>query len=185
MIKGTEIKLSTEDQEAVIDFVKRLKADFKEGKKRGLKVDDSRTRDQTTISGTGAEVGYCRLIGAKPDLTIHQKTSYVDLVYQGQNIDVKQTEHEFGRLIIDDNYPYDTNVDICVLMIGNFPTYEYRGWAFKDEIYLPENREYLGKMIQGRKSMPYCLKQQFLHGYQIPQKEQLNNTSHREKSGDY
>ena len=170
MNKGMIIKLNDEDQESVKDFVKRLKADFKEGKKRGIKVDESRGRTETTIQGTGAEVAFCRLAGVEPDLSIHTETSYVDCVYKGWNIDVKQTEHPFGRLLIDDKYPYDTNVDICVLMIGKFPEFEYKGWAFRHEIYKPENRENLGYET----SNPYCLRQQFLHGYAIPEKEREN-----------
>lgn len=153
--------LNARDQAMVYYFT-----ELKHSKFSGT-VDKNKTSFDTCLGGYGAEVAFCRLVGEPPDLSIHTKTNYVDLTYRGNIIDVKQTEYHYGNLIFKKKLDVPDNpVNMFVLLIGVFPEYVYHGWAFRNELCVPEKIKYKGY----KDDQPYCMTQDEIHKEEIPER---------------
>lgn len=83
------------------------------------------------INGIGAEVAFCKLLNIYPDMSIHTRsasngTDTGDAVLpNGFRVDIKTTKYKSGKLLV---LPWQKgNVDFYVLMIGEFPNYEFKG----------------------------------------------------------
>jgi hypothetical protein len=101
------------------------------------------TTEITDLDGFGAEMAFCKIANCYPDLKIGLDNDY-DCLYNGLKIDVKQTKYKKGRLLATLKKT-NSDVDIYVLMIGEFPNYEFIGWARKDDLIKPENIKDLGR----------------------------------------
>lgn len=94
------------------------------------------------LQGFGGEYAFCLLFGLIPDTSIYPRSGKLDkgdCVLDGKNIDVKTREQLNRDLIV----PYSKkNADIYAfaLMVGKFPTYTFKGFMTRDEIFLPERR---------------------------------------------
>jgi hypothetical protein len=61
----------------------------------------------------------------------------------GKKIDVKTTKYQNGKLLaVLKKKEEDT--DVYVLMLGEFPTYRYAGWAWASELIDERNIKNLG-----------------------------------------
>ena len=160
--------LSLEDQEKVRNLDAMIIADEKSGGyKRNETIDPAQTRSSAFIQSFGAEVAFQRMNGLEPVFELNKSFRWIDLWFRGQAIDVKQTVYFTGHLTALDWHDNPKNpLDIYVLMVGDFPRYEYRGWAWKNELILPENMKTL------RYQPEFCLSQFRLHKEEIPQKKE-------------
>lgn len=75
-----------------------------------------------------AEWAYCRLVGSEVDRSIDGFYPYDTIVYWNgiHKVDVKWTWRRWGCLIVKDK-DWSDPPDWFVLMIGNWPEYEYKG----------------------------------------------------------
>jgi hypothetical protein len=76
--------------------------------------------------GVGAEIAVARYFGVedfKP--TVNTFKNEPDVYWNGIAMEVKQTSHKNGHLIITDD---DRDTDIAVLVVGESPSYYVVGW---------------------------------------------------------
>mgnify|MGYP003336597098 FL=1 len=86
------------------------------------------------LLGAGAEVAFCRLANAYPDLTSHVRAGGADCVLaDGRTVDVKATPHPAGALLAPVGRA--PHADVYVLITGTFPTYTYRGACPADDLH--------------------------------------------------
>ena len=108
---------------------------------RDNNVHDAKKGEQSNefvdLEGIAGEMAFCKLFNVYPDLEIKvttQDTDAGDCVLNGHKVDVKTTSYETGRLICA-TWKND-DVDIYALMVGQFPTYSFRGMA--NALYLKQ-----------------------------------------------
>jgi hypothetical protein len=117
-------------------------------------VYDAKKGDQSNefvdLEGISGELAFCKIFNVYPDIDsklVNQTNDVGDCVYKGYNVDVKTTAHRNGRLICA---KWKNNkVDIYALMVGEFPTYEFRGFAMADYLKKEENLTNLGNPAKG------------------------------------
>lgn len=90
----------------------------------------------TDLQGIGGEFAFCRIFGFNPDKTISPRSSKTDkgdvILPDGTIVDVKTTHYKSGKLLA---VPWkEPNVDYYVLMVGTFPSFEYKGLMSKEEL---------------------------------------------------
>lgn len=115
----------------------------------------------TDLNGIGAELAFCKMLNIYPDLSVCPRSGGHDCISpKGYKIDVKSTKYENGRLLA---MLGKEDAEVYVLVVGEFPTYRWVGWARADELICEENIIDLG------------------HGdtYALPQ-ERLNKTGEPE-----
>jgi len=91
------------------------------------------------LDGIGGELTFCKLYGLYPDFSIYTRsavdgTDTFDACLNGVWVDVKTTQCPTGRLLVavwkrDGPLP-----DYYALMIGAFPTYEFKGFARSSDL---------------------------------------------------
>ena len=109
--------------------------DRKVGSKEGGDMD---------LDGFGAELAFCRLMNCYPDMEIRENPSddeQGDAILNGLAVDVKQTHYRRGKLLA---VRWKEPKDLYALMVGTFPTYEFRGMATGDELINESNLIDLG-----------------------------------------
>lgn len=89
------------------------------------------------VNSFGAEVAFCRLVGAAPDLDPTHFMSY-DAIVRGKRIDVKWTSRMDGRLQAKALKEWQSPPDYFCLMIGRLPVYFLAGYMRADELLRPE-----------------------------------------------
>ena len=94
---------------------------------------------ETDLNGIGSEFAFCKMINVYPDLSIYPRKGGHDcLTHKNKTINVKSTKYKNGRLLTKmDTDPKDS--DYFVLMVGEFPTYEFRGFIESEELIKKEN----------------------------------------------
>jgi len=110
---------------------------------------DGQTDNQQWVErqGIGSEMMCAKLLNVYPDLTVRtggvmpKEDFYTP---QGCSVDVKCTHHSDGRLLAQ-RFKIKNPCDLYVLMIGEFPTFEFAGACTKEELFLPENLINLGR----------------------------------------
>jgi len=114
---------------------------------------------QTDLEGVAAEIAFGRMRNLFPDLSIGPRSGGPDFIGRdGSGIDVKTTTYDDGQLIATPKKAGDDGVDWYVLMVGTFPgPYEFKGYASREELFLPENLTDLGH------GPTYALPQSALH----------------------
>ena len=89
---------------------------------------------KTDLEGVGGELAFCLLYNLWPDMTAYARKGGHDCVtHSGTTVDVKTTKYKTGHLLVREN-KFDTDTEIYALVIGEFPNYEYVGWATADEV---------------------------------------------------
>jgi len=115
-------------EQAVCRTIAKLR--FDNNRKHGVANSKIGKQDDefTDLEGIGGEFAFCKKLNIMPDFSIDIRSSQTDVgdcIYNGKRIDVKTTKYENGSLIV---VPWKkNNVDLFVLMVGQFPTYSYRG----------------------------------------------------------
>lgn len=89
-------------------------------------VETTRSAAEADIDAMGAELAFCRLFNVYPDLDVSPRAGGGDAILAGKSVDVKTTDVPFGRLLVPVG-KNTTGVDLYALMVGRFPTYEFRG----------------------------------------------------------
>jgi hypothetical protein len=95
------------------------------------------------IEGTGGEFAFCKLKNIYPDMTIDHPIPF-DCYLNGHGfIDVKTTKKTNGMLLVG-TWKYRSVPSYYALMVGEFPTYEFKGFFPGIEVFKPENLVNLG-----------------------------------------
>tara|TARA_R110000751_G_scaffold71967_4_gene145985 strand:- start:21 stop:491 length:471 start_codon:yes stop_codon:yes gene_type:complete len=98
------------------------------------------------LEGIAGEIAFCKIYNLYPDLEVKvttQKTDKGDCIYKGHKIDVKTTSYKTGKLICA--LWKNNEVDLYALMVGAFPSYEFRGFSYAAELKKKENIINLGR----------------------------------------
>lgn len=91
----------------------------------------------------GAEIAFCKLINAYPDLQYEDRRVSDTRLSNGKTVDVKSTDREEGNLLVP-LWKDRRQSDIYVLMIGTFPGYRCAGFAPQEDIFLDQNISDIG-----------------------------------------
>ena len=98
------------------------------------------------LDGYGAELAFCRLFNVYPDFTVHLRSTGEDSgdakLPCGLAVDVKSTKYKNGNLIT--GIWKDDSTDLYALMVGEFPTYTFRGFMRKVDLIREERVGDLG-----------------------------------------
>ncbi len=101
--------------------------------------------EQTDIEGVGAEIAYCKMMNVYPDTEIAADLPPEDAVLpDGRLVDVKVTKYQSGRLLVTLKKKAG-DVDLYVLLIGEFPKYRIVGQMESAEIIQESRIGDLGK----------------------------------------
>jgi len=98
---------------------------------------------ETDLNGIGSELAFCRMFNVYPDMSISPRSGGADCFRSGFEIDVKTTRYPSGRLLAVTTKKLK-DADIYVLMVGDFPTYRFAGFATAQELLNPEKITNLG-----------------------------------------
>jgi hypothetical protein len=102
------------------------------------------SNEQTDLNGIGAEIAFCKYANLYPDYSVFPRKGGADCISRtGKKIDVKTTTYSTGHLIAVGTTTIG-NVDVYVLMIGDFPIYEFKGWCTEDELIQNKNLKDFG-----------------------------------------
>lgn len=141
----------SEDEQYIAKYLAKKR--YQTSRENG--VFDAKKGDQSNefvdLEGISGEMAFCKIFNVYPDMDIkvvNQTNDVGDCVYKGYSIDVKTTAHKSGRLICA-TWKND-NVDIYALMVGQFPTYEFRGFAMAEALKREENLTDLGNPSKGK-----------------------------------
>jgi hypothetical protein len=95
--------------------------------------------EATDLNGIGAEIAFCKYANLYPDYSLFPRKGGADCIdRKGNKIDVKTTTYKTGHLIAVGTTTKG-NVNFYVLMVGDMPTYEYKGWCTEDDLLKEEN----------------------------------------------
>lgn len=90
---------------------------------------------ETDLEGFAAEVAFCKLFNVYPDFSVETRTSKEDdgdCIVNSKTVDVKTTKYKSGKLLAVSWK--ESNVDLFALMIGEFPTYTFKGFMTSKEL---------------------------------------------------
>ena len=101
------------------------------------------------VDGFAAEFAFCKLFGTFPDFSIHTRSSSKgedagDTVMSGLWIDVKTTRRQNGRLLAPPWKKSNETVDVYALMVGECPTFGFRGFMLASELIMSSKLGDLG-----------------------------------------
>jgi hypothetical protein len=135
--KKYKITLLDEDQEIVLNVAKkRTEHAQKNGYYNNWGTVDPYKID---LEGFGAEMAFCRLFNCEPDTTDGLKNDdYDTITKKGNKVDIKWTANINNGLLVKASKEKKM-VDVYVLVVGNFPTYEIIGYALKDDVFKEDN----------------------------------------------
>lgn len=105
--------------------------------------DDQSKAFDLELNGLAGELAYCQYFNCFPDLTGEVKsgkagTDLGDVRHKGKWIDVKTTKRPFGRLFVPCKKA-QCPADAYALMIGEMPTFEFMGYATKEDVFRDVN----------------------------------------------
>lgn len=89
---------------------------------------------QISIEGTGGEFAFCKLHNIYPDMTINHPIPF-DCYIKGHGfVDVKTTKKLDGMLLVG-VWKSRAVPDYYALMVGEFPTYEFKGFFPGNDLF--------------------------------------------------
>lgn len=108
------------------------------GNRTELRVTDD---EGINLRGFCGELAFCKIFNCYPDLSVMaqscaQGTDRGDVKLNGFTIDVKTTKYPNGRLIARRHKKI--NGDFFALMVGDLPTFEFKGFMRQEELLRPE-----------------------------------------------
>lgn len=127
----------TEIEQELVRLVARRR--FEVSRERGLRdcKQGDMTNEEMDLEGFGAELAFCKLTNAYPDMNLDHTNQVDALTSDGRTWDVKATKHETGRLIAV-KWKSSDKVDFFVLMIGTFPKYRCAGFLPSKELLIAQ-----------------------------------------------
>ena len=140
---GTVITLNDAEQR-LAKYVARARTDNARSVNLAHTKIGPQSQYETDLEGMGAEIAFCRLMNVYPSLDVVDNPAadpQGDCVVLGRTVDVKTTRHKNGRLI---SVRWKKHQDVYGLMVGTFPSYEFRGLADGQELYQDKNVVDLG-----------------------------------------
>jgi len=157
---GATYILDKIDQDIIIKMSDRICGQKRKHFVDNFQVDKSLSLNTLNVEGFGAELAFCRLQGVPFDSTTIERESHFNKVdatlKNNMTVDVKWTKYRAGHLAvrIGKELKY---VNMYALIIGNFPSYWFAGWATYEDTIKEENKKNLGK------GFGYCLNQSQLN----------------------
>ncbi|KKT30327.1 MAG: hypothetical protein UW18_C0018G0005 [Microgenomates group bacterium GW2011_GWF1_44_10] len=88
------------------------------------------------INSFGAEVAFCRMTRATPDMNPRHFATY-DAIVNGRRVDVKHSLRMDARLQAKAIKEWRTKPDYFVLMVGRLPVYLFCGYMRADDLLRP------------------------------------------------
>ncbi len=126
-----------------VKFVAEMRISYdRECEKIGNWKSGNKTREKL-LNPIGAELAFCKAFNLYPDFSRRFKW-YDATLPDGRTVDVKHTDQDRGHLIAALNSSKKRLVDLYVLMVGEFPTYEFRGVIPAEVFIRKENVKDLG-----------------------------------------
>jgi hypothetical protein len=96
------------------------------------------------VEGMGGELAFARMRNLCPLLNFLPTQGGADMfTRQGKSIDVKTTSKPDGDLLVSPHKRQDP-CDFYVLMVADFPSYQCKGWATRQDLFKDENLRDLG-----------------------------------------
>lgn len=134
---NTKITLTDAEQKLAIYLGKKRHQAARGANVKNVKI-GPQPDEQTDLEGIAAEIAFCKLVNSYPDLDVGARSGGYDcILHSGKTVDVKATTYKTGRLLAPLKKTLGDS-DIYVLMVGEFPSYEFKGWA-KAEDLINEN----------------------------------------------
>lgn len=100
--------------------------------------------EEIELDGIAAEIAFCKLFNVYPDLQT-EEYQIADAVTPGMGrVDVKSTRYKSGKLV-SIRTKKGKEADAYALMIGQFPRFQFAGWATADELIADENLTDVGR----------------------------------------
>jgi hypothetical protein len=95
------------------------------------------------LEGTGGEFAFCKLKNIYPDMTIDHPIPFDCYINGHGYIDVKTTKKTNGMLLVG-VWKSRSIPDYYALMVGEFPTYEFKGFFPSNDLFNDGNLVDLG-----------------------------------------
>jgi hypothetical protein len=96
------------------------------------------------FQGLSGEFAFAQLMNTDPDIELHNTNTIDCTLKSGRRVDVKTTHHERGRLLCRPTSK-EKDVDLFVLMVGEFPKFRFAGWCYHDELVSDERLIWLSE----------------------------------------
>ncbi len=144
VMKTMRVNLNQAEQQLAIHLALSRHANARKKGKDNLRM-GNQADWITDLEGIGGELAACRYFGVYPDTEIDlEELPKFDLVTKkGATVDVKTTKYRNGRLLATLKKQVG-DCDIYVLVTGEFPEYELKGWAKAEELLCEKNIGDLG-----------------------------------------
>lgn len=128
-------ELSKEEQ-TVVRAIAKNKTDATTGSTKRNTWGNGGSQYEVDLQGYGAEVAFCKMLNTYPDLTWHVRNGGLDSrLPDGSRVDVKYTSRVDGEMLVRKDRKKKGEWDICALLVGKFPKYEFVGFATEAEVF--------------------------------------------------
>lgn len=95
----------------------------------------------TDLNGFCAEMCFAKIFNLYPDFSVEPRNKETDngdlTLHNGMTVDVKATVYDTGRLLVA-KWKKPVKNRLYALMVGKFPTFEYRGIMTSEDLIVPE-----------------------------------------------
>lgn len=110
-------------------------------------IEDRKMGDQsnemTDLEGIAAELAFCNYMNIYPALDVSRYNDWDCILRDGRRVDVKTTAYPSGRLIAA-TWKKNRQIDLFVLMLGQYPTYRCIGYMTAKDLLSEERLTNLG-----------------------------------------
>jgi len=159
LIYGSKYSLSLNEQQQIKEMADKIESQGRDYFKNNYKIDKSMRFRDMNINGFGAELAFCKLCNTDFDSSTNESENHFNkfdtVLRNGLSVDVKTTKYRTGKLLVRLGKE-KKKVDVYALMIGEFPNYEFKGFAYYQDIVNNDN------IIKIRDVKTYALTQDFL-----------------------
>lgn len=126
----TKITL-TESERQVAEFIAKRRFDSCRESNIVNNKKGPQSNYETDLEGMASELAAAKALNVWPDLT--EDIQAHDLIYNGLTIDVKTTKYKTGRLVATLGKK-NKACDYYVLLVGECPTYDIKGFAKRENL---------------------------------------------------
>ncbi len=126
----TEVTL-TDSERQIAEFVAQRRFDGARDKNIHNNRKGPQSNYETDLEGMASELAAAKALNVWPDLT--EEIQVHDLTYNGVTIDVKATKYHTGRLIAG-LQKKNKSCDYYMLLVGECPTYDIKGFAKREDL---------------------------------------------------
>lgn len=136
----TEVTL-TDSEQKVAELIAKTRFDSNRANNIYNNKKGPQSNYETDLEGAASELAAAKALNVWPDLT--EEIQVHDLTYNGFTIDVKTTKYRTGRLIAG-LQKKDKSCDYYMLLVGECPTYDIKGFAKREDLLCEETVTDLG-----------------------------------------